>query len=63
MRRMGLVGFDNAHPVTGPRGRAANDHRHYMKTMKPYEYRSAAELLADFWAAVDAELKRRGVTP
>jgi len=58
-----LVGFDNAHPVTGPRGRVANDHRHHVAIVKPYEYRSATDLLADFWAAVDAELKRRGVMP
>lgn len=58
-----LVGFDNAHPVAGPRGRVANDHRHHVNTVKPYEYRNAADLLADFWAAVDAVLRQRGVTP
>src|SRR5689334_19332304 len=62
-----LVGFDNAHAVrktVGPAGRrrAAQDHRHRLKTVRPYEYRDAATLLADFWADVDAVLRERGVT-
>lgn len=55
-----LVGFDNAHAVGG---RHVHDHRHRLRTVKPYDYMSAAELLADFWAEVDAVLKERGVTP
>lgn len=48
-----LVGFDNAHPVrstTGPSGRrrALHDHRHRHRTIRPYEYRDASTLLADF---------------
>ena len=48
-----LVGFDNAHRVregTGPAGksRSAQDHRHRLKTVRPYEYRDAGTLLADF---------------
>lgn len=63
-----LVGFDNAHRVrraSGPGGKAgpALDHRHRLKTVRPYEYRNAADLLADFWAAVDEMLRRRGVIP
>jgi hypothetical protein len=62
-----LVGFDNAHPVRGsarPGGgrRKARDHRHRFRTVRPYEYRDAATLLADFWTEVDAVLKERGVT-
>ncbi len=62
-----LVGFDNAHSVrgrAGPGGKArrAQDHRHRLKTVRPYDYRDAATLLADFWAEVDAVLKERGVT-
>lgn len=58
-----LVGFDNAHPV-GRRGRGGpQDHRHRMRSVRPYGYRDAATLLADFWAAVDAVLKERGVLP
>ncbi len=63
-----LVGFDNAHPVrraSGPGGKArtAFDHRHRLKTVRPYEYRDAAALLADFWAAIDEVLRHRGVIP
>ncbi len=62
-----LVGFDNAHAVreqAGPGGKrlGAHDHRHRLKTVRPYDYRDAATLLADFWAEVDAVLKERGVT-
>jgi hypothetical protein len=60
-----LVGFDNAHAA--PRGKewapAARDHRHRLRTMRPYGYRDAATLLADFWREVDAVLKERGVLP
>jgi Family of unknown function (DUF6516) len=61
-----LVGFDNAHGVResaapGGHGRRAQDHRHRMKTVRPYEYEDAATLLADFWAEVDAVLRERGV--
>lgn len=56
-----LVGFDNAHSVgQGKRGEP-KDHRHRLQTVKPYAYKNAAALLADFWQAVDAVLKERGV--
>ena len=58
-----LVGFDNAHAV--PRGkrrpiRVVKDHRHRLMSIRPYAYRDAATLLADFWSEVDAVLKERG---
>lgn len=61
-----LVGFDNAHAVretTGPGGRKpkAQDHRHRLKTVRPYEYRDAAMLLADFWTEAEAVLRERAV--
>jgi hypothetical protein len=61
-----LVGFDNAHFVqrqSGPSRRtgAANDHKHRLQTVRPYEYRDAATLLADFWKTVDAVLREKGV--
>jgi hypothetical protein len=61
-----LVGFDNAHGMresAAPSGRRrrAQDHRHRMKTVRPYEYKDAATLLADFWVEVDAVLRERGV--
>ena len=63
-----LVGFDNAHPVQtqgGPAGRrrVAHDHRHRLRGMRPYDYRDAATLLADFWEQVDTVLKERGILP
>jgi len=62
-----LVGFDNAHPLRMQRGRkerrAAQDHRHRLRTIRSYEYRDAATLLADFWAEVGAVLEERGVDP
>ena len=62
-----LAGFDNAHQVrtgSGPggKGRAAFDHRHHLRTVRPYDYQDAAALLDDFWAAVDALLREKGVT-
>lgn len=61
-----LVGFDNAHSVrgrSGPSGKKEkpHDHKHRIRTIKPYEYQDAAVLLADFWVEVDAVLKEKGV--
>jgi uncharacterized protein DUF6516 len=61
-----LVGFDNAHPVLrqgglGRRRGRARDHPHRLRTVRPYDYRDAATLLADFWSQVDAVLKEKGV--
>jgi hypothetical protein len=58
-----LVGFDNAHPVARKRRGVPQDHRHRLRTVKPYEYQDAATLLADFWETVDAVLRERGVIP
>ena len=61
-----LVGFDNAHAVKagiGPGAKApvAHDHRHRLKTVHPYEYKTPADLLVDFWRDVDAMLAQIGV--
>jgi hypothetical protein len=61
-----LAGFDNAHPVrrqAGPAGRSrpAQDRKHRLKTVRPYEYRDAATLLDDFWAEVVAVCREMGV--
>lgn len=56
-----LVGFDNAHPVGNQRRGSPQDHRHRIRTVKPYDYSDAATLLADFLAEVDAVLKEKGV--
>lgn len=58
-----LVGFDNAHRVAGQRRGGPQDHRHRLRTIRAYEYRDAATLLADFWTTVDAVLRERGVLP
>jgi hypothetical protein len=61
------VGFDNSHPVRqrsgpGAKRRIGQDHKHRLKTVRPYDYKDAASLLADFWAEVRAVLKERGVS-
>lgn len=61
-----LVGFDNAHPVEtgsgpGAKRRATFDHKHRLRTIKPYDYSDAASLLTDFWHEVAAVLATRGV--
>jgi hypothetical protein len=58
-----LVGFDNAHPVARQKLGGPRDHRHRLRTIRAYEYRDAATLLADFWTTVDAVLRERGVIP
>jgi len=58
-----LVGFDNAHPVARQKRGEPQDHRHRLRTIRPYEYQDAATLLADFWETVDAVLRERGVIP
>jgi hypothetical protein len=56
-----LVGFDNAHPVGKRRHGEMRDHSHRLQAIRPYSYRDAATLLADFWRTVDAVLRERGV--
>ena len=58
-----LVGFDNGHPVAAQKRGGPQDHRHRLRTIRPYDYRDAATLLADFWSTVDAVLRERGVIP
>jgi len=54
-----LVGFDNAHSVGRRKRGEPRDHRHRLRRVRPYEYRDAASLLADFWTTVDAVLRER----
>jgi hypothetical protein len=56
-----LVGFDNAHSIKGQKYGEPQDHRHRLRTIKSYDYRDAATLLADFWNTVDAVLREKGV--
>lgn len=57
-----LAGFDNAHRVPGQRS-AAQDHKHRLRTVRPYDYRDPADLIADFWAAVESVMREKGVWP
>lgn len=55
-----LVGFDNAHKVKGER-RSEQDHKHRLRTVRPYDYTDAAALLTDFWAEVETVMREKGV--
>ena len=37
------------------------DHKHRLRTVKPYEYTDAATLLAAFWKEVESGKRERGV--
>jgi hypothetical protein len=59
MRR--LLGFDNAHGI--PRAQAY-DHRHRFRRtvdLMSYDFRSADELIRDFFAAVEQACRQEGV--
>jgi hypothetical protein len=63
-----LVGFDNAHgvPARGSRFKPklpASDHWHRTKTDpgRPYQFKSAEELIDDFFDEVERVLGERGV--
>ncbi len=56
-----LVGFDNAHPVTGQAIGAASDHKHRLQSVRPYAYTDAAGLLAAFWKEVESVMREKGV--
>lgn len=62
-----LVGFDNAHAVAAHKGpstrskKSAHDHKHRLRTVRPYDYQDAGSLLVDFWAEVEAVLAEKGV--
>ena len=64
-----LLGFDNAHGVGPLGGRFAAkpaEHDHWHRTGddpgRPYVFRSAFELVEDFFAEVDRVLGERGVS-
>jgi len=58
-----LAGFDNAHPVETQKRGEPQDHKHRLRTIRPYDYRDAATLIGDFWSMVDAVLREKGVIP
>ena len=55
-------GLDYSLTLHGPDGEP-QDHRHRLRTIRAYDYRDAATLLADFWGTVDTVLRERGVIP
>jgi len=56
-----LVGFDNAHPVAGQGKGAGKDHKHRLRTVRPYAYTDAGALLAAFWKEVESVMREKGV--
>ena len=56
-----LVGFDNAHQVVGQGRGVANDHKHRLRTVRPYDYSDAGALLEAFWQEVDSVLHEKGI--
>jgi hypothetical protein len=56
-----LLDLDGQVLVVKRRRGMAQDHSHRLRAIKPYSYRDAATLLADFWKTVDAVLRERGV--
>ena len=55
------VGFDNAHPVAGHSRGTGHDHKHRLRTVRPYDYTDAAALLAAFWNEVESVMREKGV--
>jgi hypothetical protein len=55
-----ILGFDNAHAAPG-QAKRPHDHKHGFGAVAGYAYRDAGRLIEDFWAAVDAESRKRGV--
>lgn len=62
-----IFGIDNAHRLEKPRKGPGYkriikfDHQHDGKKIKIYEYRSACDLLEDFFDRLDRELKKRKI--
>ena len=56
-----LVGLDNAHQVPGQVKGGPKDHKHRLRTVRPYDYMDAATLLAAFWKEVESVMREKGV--
>jgi hypothetical protein len=56
-----LVGFDNAHTVAGQRTGAVKDHKHRLRTVRPYDYTDAGALLAAFWKEVESVMREKEI--
>jgi len=52
-----LLGFDNAHHLTGDEAASDHWHRHAADPGRRYLFESPEKLLADFWKQVDRVLK------
>jgi hypothetical protein len=62
--------FDHKHRLKTARRRSIEgcistsstfDHKHRLKTVRPYKYKDGATLLTDFWSAVGAILREKGI--
>lgn len=53
-----MIGYDNAHQVPGDNYDAPYDHKHKGARIVTYQYSSAAQLLADFYADIDKVLEQ-----
>ena len=59
-----IIGFDNAHAIKPKRKRYGArkltwDHKHRLEKVLPYEFETAAQLLEDFWEAIETYLGER----
>ena len=62
-----IMGFDNAHPIRSSgyrKGQVESDHWHRTETDpgRPYQFTTADQLLADFFAEVRRILGEKGVS-
>jgi hypothetical protein len=48
-------------PGVRPAQGDAKDHKHRLRTVKPYDYTDAAALLEAFWSDVESVMRDRGV--
>lgn len=56
-----LAGFDNSHPVEKQKLGEPQDHKHRLKTVRPYDYQDAGSLVTDFFALAESVLREKGV--
>ena len=52
-----VMGYDNAHKIPGDNEDLPYDHMHRSGRIVKYQYSSAGQLLADFYASIDKVLE------
>ena len=55
------MGFDNAHPLAGRTKGSSHDHKHRLRTVRPYDYTDVAALLAAFSNEGESVMREKGV--